>query len=152
MGRLVGINESNIRQIVYGKMNTAKGFHFSLNIKTPKDVLESIVPKNKTEEYKLNHSVLMSGKGNGMYGKKQSLASKEKNSKSQKELYANGYVNPMKFLNDDEVIRLYKSGLTQLKVSSILNCTQVAVSEILIKNNIRKFTRRKKESVLYNKK
>ena len=91
----------------------------------------------------------MSGKGNGMYGKKQSQDSKEKNSKSQKERYNNGYINPRKFLNNIKVIEMYKSGLTQKQISNIFGSSQVAISNILTKNNIRKFTKKQKSELFH---
>lgn len=146
--RILNINDSNIRQIIKGKMKTCKGFYFSLELKTPKEVLLLIKHKSTTEEYKLHFSKIMSGKGNGMYGKKQSTESKNKSSIKQKEKFKNGYTAHNKFLNEIEIINMYKNGLTQKEISINLNCSQPAISFILIKNNIKKFTRIK-ESALY---
>lgn len=78
MERLTGINESNIRQICNGKMKTAKGFHFSLKLKTNEEVLNDIIKLNTTQVYKEKWSNMKLGKGNGMYGKKHSNETKQK--------------------------------------------------------------------------
>lgn len=139
-----GISESNIRQCCYGKMKSAKGFHFSLSEKTPQMVIQDVVSNVHSESYKANHSKLFSGDKNPMYGTKRPELSGEKNPYAI--MIKNGY-KPKRKIDYEKVISYYKAGKKQVEISKIMNCTQVQVSTILIKNGVRKFNK-KQESLI----
>lgn len=146
---MLNVGESNIRQIVSGKMKSAKGFHFSLTNKSPNQVCIDVISKTKSEEYKKNHSILFSGINNPMYGKKRPDTSGVNNPYSK--LIKSGFQPKRKIkITVDDIISLHKLGLTQKEISLKAECTQVTISTILLSNNIRSTkVRRKAEAKLY---
>lgn len=136
MEYLTGIGESNIRQIIYNKIKTSKGFHFSLFEKEKEQVLFDIIKLNQTEEYSKKISILTSGSNNPMFNKKHS----NKTIQLIKEKLI-GKPSNTKRICENTVVNLYKNN-TQLEISKFLNCSQANISEILTKNEIRKFTRK----------
>lgn len=139
--RHCSINESNIRQCCAGKLKTVKGFHFSTVLKTPQMVLSDTMHDFYKKEYKSKRSKQFSGKLNPMFGKKRPEISGANNPYSK--MIASGYKPKRKIkITVEELIQLYKSGLTQKSIAAKAECTQVQVSTILRENNIFKFKRK----------
>lgn len=101
-----------------------------------------------TEEFRKEQSINSMGKNNPMYGKKRPDVTGDKN--PYKKMIDAGYKPKKKIfkLTELEIIESYKTGKTQKEISIIAGCTQVHISETLIKHNIRKFKRKKVESPL----
>lgn len=89
MAKHLNIGESNIRQVINGKMKTAKGNHFSLKILTKDEVKNAIIYDNTKAEYKLKMSKIATGENNGMFGKVHSESTKIKIAEKAKERYIN---------------------------------------------------------------
>lgn len=146
--KMTGVGESNIRQIIYGRMKKAKGFHFSLTPKSNEQVSVAIINNCSKSEFKENHCKLFSGSKNPMFGKKRPDISGDNN--PYKKMILLGYKPQRKILlTEDEIISLYKNGSTQVQIAKKAECTQVNISQILRDNNIQKFSRRKSEADLY---
>jgi hypothetical protein len=137
-GRNIGLSESNIRQCCSGKLKSAKGYHFSLLLKTPQQVLQDVKSNIYSQKYKMEQSVRFSGINNPMYGKKRPEISGENN--PYKKLIDSGY-QPKRKIDYLKVIELYKSGKKQIEISEYLKCTQAQVSTILRANGVKKFNR-----------
>lgn len=138
-----GVGESNIRQCCYGQLKSAKGYHFSLLEKTPQMVLNNVKSSVQSEAYKANHRALFTGDKNPMYGVKRPELSGDKNPYAI--MIKNGF-QPKRKIDHEKVIAYYKSGKKQVEISKMMNCTQVQVSNILIKNGIRKFNKKSGEA------
>lgn len=85
-----------------------------------------------TEETKKIISLCMSGENNGMYGKKHSVETKRKISEKMKTINR----NKTKSISEKTINiikEMLKQGVTQIKISQILNIAQPTIS--LIKNN-----------------
>lgn len=132
MAKHFNLNESNIRQIIYGKMKTAKGVHFSLIPMNVEEISNAIIHESQTDSYKTMMSKITTGSMNGMYGKKHSKKTKELMKSKQR-----GRIPKNKRINDVDVIDLYLNKKhTQKEIGIILKCTQATVSDILIKNEV----------------
>ena len=144
MSRYANINESNIRQICYNKMKTCKGFHYSLILKTPNQVLNDIIKINVTDEFRQIQSINSLGNKNPMYGKKRPENMGENNAYSI--MIKNGYKVKRKIkLSELEIIDYYKLGKTQKEIGKIAECSQANISDILRQNNIKTFRRQREK-------
>jgi hypothetical protein len=138
----LGLNESNIRQICYGTMKKAKGYHFSLNPKTKEQVLSDVKLVYGTAEYTAKMSALFSGEGNPMFGKNRIDMRGENN--PMRKFRAKGLSHAPKVkMPKEKIAELYQSGMTQKEVAKIAQCTQVHISSTLISMGICKFKRKK---------
>jgi group I intron endonuclease len=142
ISKYFGVNESNVRQSVYGKMKTCKGIHFSLEFKTFDQVKIDVISKIHSDEYKSKMSKMNFGEGNPMWGKKRPEITGENNPMYKMKM--KGTLIVKKKYDWEEILNLYKKGNTQNEISVITGAKQSTISNILRTNGIRKFTRAKK--------
>lgn len=141
MGRYFKINESNVRQCIYGTLKSAKGIHFSIIEKTKEEIMPLLLHKSKSQEYRNKRSEMFSGSKNPMFGKVR-LDMRGSNGIIYKKIQS-GWRPARKIkITECEIIELYKKGLTQKEIATKGMCTQVQISTILRQNGIKKFTRK----------
>lgn len=119
MAKIFKVNESNIRQCVNGKMKSAKGIHYSTEIKSTDMVLNDVIKNNTKQEYKDKLRNKYSGMDNHNFGKRYPFKKRHR-IKNRITKYCNQII-----------LCLYSLGNTQKQTAEIIGCTQVHVSEVL---------------------
>ena len=147
MAQHLNINDSNIRQIITGKMKSCKGYHFSLFFKYFDQVKADVISEVKSVSYREAMSIRNSGSGNPMWGKRRTGNSGVNHYMYKKKIA--GTIVPIRKFNHAQIIELYKSGNTQNCISKITGAKQGTISAILRQNGIQKFYRRKAERALF---